>query len=179
MQTQSFYTYLITPAVTILGFIVNYKLTIKNFERELNKKQTDMSLNKLVDIPKNILDLFDKIVSDTISQEQMLDEFSNLIKHIFAYGSEDSIKILSAMQQHNYTTTNNNSGAGNPYKINAYYIILACQVKFDLTGIKINPNYWYRLKLNDYETNLDIKRVFIEANNEIVRELDLDKFLKI
>lgn len=176
MQPQ-LYTYLITPAVTILGFIVNFKLTKQNFERELNKKQTDMSLNKLVDIPKNILDLYDKIVNNTINQKQMLSEFSNLMTTIFAYGSEDSIKILSSMQQHNYTKNNNGEGA--PQKLNAYFIILVCQVKFDLTGIKVNPEYWYRLKLSDYETNLDIKQDFIKANNEIVTELDLDKFLKI
>lgn len=174
---QQFYIYLITPAVTAFGFIINYILTKKSFERELDKKQTDMALNKLVDIPKNILDLFDKIVDNSLDLQQILAEFSNITKTIFAYGSEDSIKILSAMQQHNYT--DNNRGEGNPQRLNAYFIILVCQVKFDLTGIKVNPNYWYRLKISDYETNLDMKRAFIEANNEIVRELDLDKFFKI
>lgn len=174
---QQFYTSLITPAVTVLGFIVNYILTKKNFERELNKKQADMALNKLVDTPKNILDLFDKMVSGSINQDQILDEFSNIMKTIFAYGSKDAIKILSTMQQYNYTSTQNRNG--DPQKLNAYFILLVCQVKYDLTGIKVTPDYWYKLKLNDYESNLSIKQNLITSNNAIVNELDLNKFLKI
>lgn len=178
MQSQQqFFTSLITPAVTVLGFIVNYMLTKKNFERELNKKQTDMALNKLVDTPKNILDLFDKMVSASITQDQLLDEFSNLMKTLFSYGSKDAIKILSTMQQYNYT--NNKTGKCDPQRLNAYFILLVCQVKYDLTGIKITPDYWYRLKLNDFETNLEINKKLVSSNNNIVKELDLDKFLKI
>ena len=63
-----------------------------------------------------------------------------------------------------------------PNDIIAYYILLLCQVKYDLTGIKINPQYWFRMRLTDYQK---LKDNLNSANNKIVKELKLDKFLKI
>lgn len=61
-------------------------------------------------------------------------------------------------------------------KIIVYYILLICQVKYDLTGIEINPEYWYGMRLTDYakiKFNLD------EVNNDVVKRLKLQKFLYI
>lgn len=53
---------------------------------------------------------------------------------------------------------------------------MAAQIKFDVTGIYVNPEVWFRMRLTDYEKNRDeIKK----ANNQLVKELDLSYKLKI
>lgn len=78
------------------------------------------------------------------------------------------------MQQLNYRLADNNADADKAEVI-PYYILLLCQIKYDLTGIKINPEYWFRMRLSDYSTmEKDLKR----ATNKIVEKLKLDTFLK-
>lgn len=79
------------------------------------------------------------------------------------------------MQELNYEL-NGNLESAEKNKIIAYYILLICQIKYDLTGIEINPQYWYRMRLTDYkktQTALD------KANNDVVNGLSLSKFLLI
>jgi hypothetical protein len=87
-----------------------------------------------------------------------------------------TIKILGAFQQNNYAMT---QGNGDKQKAIAYFILLTCQIRYDLTGIEISPDSWYKIKINDYETNIENKIKFINATNEIVEELNLKEFMKI
>lgn len=161
----------ISPAVTIIGLIVTYILTTKTIQKEVENKKTNISLDELAKVPHNLLLLMEDMLKGTPG---FLDEFINIVAKIFAYGSKEAIKIAANMQEYNYLY--NGKEHFNPFRLMAYFIILTCQIKYDLTGQKINPEYWYKIKITDYQ---DKKAIFISANNAIVDELELDSFLII
>lgn len=163
---------LVPSIITIIGFLINILITKNSIKEEVVKKKTDIALEKLSDVPFEILELLDNILAKK-AIDYTLQSFKKLTSKIFSYGSEDAIKIVSAMQQHNYISLGKNI---NDYKVMCYYILLCCQIKYDLTGIEICPGYWFKLKINDYKKKYkDIN----DANNEIVSELNLKNFLII
>ena len=49
-------------------------------------------------------------------------------------------------------------------------------MKYDLTGVEINPEFWYRMRLTDYSA---LKDELDRITNEIVERLNLQPFLRI
>lgn len=168
------YFFMIVPSlVTIIGFVVNYRITKQNIFNEISKKKASIHLDKLADVPEQIMRLVNNIGNVDI------EAFNSLAYKVFSYGSLDSIKILSSMQQHNYINAGKKVDKHSRFKLMGYFILLACQIKYDITNIKVSPSYWYRLKLTDYETNLEVKRIIINATNEIIDELDLNESFRV
>lgn len=159
----------IPAIVTIFGFIINYFLTTNNIKKEIIKKKSDVFLDSLSNAPLEILEILTDIIN---AKDNYSEKLSTLINKIFAYGTEDSIKIISNMQQYLYSGPKSSESA----KLISYFILLACQLKYDLTGIEIRPDYWCKLKLTDYNTT---KENIARFTNEIVNELELKDFLKI
>lgn len=168
----------IPAVVTIIGFIVTYFLNKRNFKEEVNKAKVSTTLEKISDLPYKILTLMDIMLQKEKPknhEQTNLKLFQELMSLTFAYASKEAIMLVTNMQETNYLLSSN------PDKVNkndiiAYYILLACQVKYDLTGIKINPEYWYRMRLTDYKT---MKENLDKATNKIVRELQLEDFLLV
>lgn len=176
--TWNYLSIIIPSSVTILGFIINYYQTKRNMRNEIIKKKTNIHLEKLSDIPEKALVFLDDILSKKIYINP--DDFYPLVRKVFSYGSIESITILSSMQQHNYTDYKNKSeDTYEVYKLMAYIVLLVCQIKFDITDIIVSPELWYRIKLNDYEENLENKKLIVKANNDIVSKLKLNKEFKI
>ena len=142
-------TSVVTSIISIIGFVVTYKSMKRNFKEELEKEKTSIHIEKMSSIPYKILELMDTI---------------------YAYGSENAIKIAATMQKENYTLTN--KGIYNKYRVMSMYILLATQIKCDVTGIRVSPEFWLQMKITDYENN---KSEFKKANNDIVEELNLEK----
>lgn len=164
----------ITALVTIIGFIVTYFLNKRNFKEEVKKEKVNANLEKLSDIPYKIQALLDTIL-DKKNDKAILNSFKELMASIFAYGSKESIALVAHMQELNYALSARPDSVDKSEVI-AHYILLLCQVKYDLTGIEINPQYWYRMRLNDYAK---MKSSLDRATNKIVADLGLDPFLKV
>ncbi len=171
---------IIVPAlVTIIGFVVNFFLTRNSIRREVEKKKSNIALEELSKVPLEVIQILDEILDNRNKNnykiKETLNRFKGLMAKIFAYGTKDSIKIVSNMQEHNYKLQDTIIGKVD-YKVIAYYILLACQIKYDLTGVEVNPEYWYKMRLTDYQS----KRIEIDnANNDIVKELNLNESLLI
>lgn len=170
---------IILPAlVTIIGFIVNFFLTRNSIRREIEKKKSNIALEELSKVPLEVMQILDEILDNRNKNNKIketLNRFKGLMAKIFAYGTKDSIKIVSNMQEYNYKLQDTTLQKAD-YKVIAYYIILACQIKYDLTGVKVNPEYWYKMRLTDYQN----KRLEIDsANNDIVKSLGLNESLLI
>lgn len=168
----------IPAVVTIIGFVVTYFLNKRNFKEEVNKAKVNTTLEKISDLPYKILTLMDTMLQkDKVKgQEQFnLKSFQEIMSLTFAYGSKEAIAIVSSIQEANYLLSNEPSKI-DKNEIMAYYILLACQVKYDLTGIKINPEYWYRMRITDYKK---MKKDLDKATNRVVNKLQLDDFLSI
>lgn len=164
----------ITAGVTILGFVVTYFLNKRNFKAEVDKQKLNIHLDKIAEIPYKIQELMD-IIIEKKSDKTILSKFKELMTSIFAYGSKDAIALIANMQELNYSLAHN-TDRPDKNKVIAYYILLLCQVKYDLTGIEINPEFWYRMRINDYSSK---QNSFVPANNEIVKQLQLKNFLLI
>ena len=62
------------------------------------------------------------------------------------------------------------------YRAISLYTLLATQIKYDVTGIVVSPEFWLQMKLNDYSVS---KSEFKKANNLIVKELNLKSEFKV
>lgn len=107
-------------------------------------------------------------IMQTGGKGDLLNDFTSLMDTIYAYGSKEAIKIAATMQKENYTLRNTVSF--NKYRAISMYILLATQIKSDVTGIRVSPELWLEMKITDYANNKD---EFKKVNNDIVRELKL------
>lgn len=108
-------------------------------------------------------------------QKQVTDKIEEISKIIVVYGSINSIKILSEMKQYIFALYTKAEQSGD-FKLFGYLTLLICQIKYDLTGIECSPEYWYKIKISDYEKD---RCKYKETTNEIVKDLRLENFLKI
>ena len=109
------------------------------------------------------------------AQQSLVDKMTILLNTIYAYGSVNAIKIVSSMQKLNYSLRPNSTNEER-WIIIAHMILLASQVKKDVTNITVNPKKWFEMKITDYETN---RQIFDPVVNKVVRELGLDEKFKI
>lgn len=158
---------------TLIGFAVTIYTFKRSLKNELIKTQNSITLDQVRDLPYEVLDNFDKLNDDSYNEEQRLKDFSSVMKKIYAYGSKDSICIISKMQEENYQQLCIESNKLRPM---CFYILLVTQIKFDVTGDAVSPELWYKMKINDYHKNKTKIKI---ANNEIVSELHLNKNFKI
>lgn len=198
-------TALVTGIISIIGFIVTNVSMRKSFKNELMRQRDGVALEKMATIPYETLDFYDITVKlsrtdkelknysgDNLTRQQMiekkkleeekkqldaqlLEKMNYLYNTIYAYGSPTAIKIVSKIQSTNYIL-GENATKSERLQILAYMILLATQVKKDVTAITVNPQYWLQLRITDYH----IKHAEIdEALNKAVDELKLDKEFKI
>ncbi len=166
---QNFWGIIIAPVVTIIGFIFTYFLNKRNYKEEITKQKQNINLDKSADLPYKIQTLLDTLLKNKDKNieknTEIFDSFQSLMAEIFAYGSSNAISITVNLYELTYASGGKEK---KPNDIIAYYILLLCQVKYDLTGIKINPQYWFRMRLTDYQK---LKDNLNSANNKIVKEL--------
>ena len=158
----------ITAIVTILGFIISYRLNSRRVKEEILKYKASKTLDKLEDMPRRILSLIDSIRRSQNSVIALQEEYLDILNQVFCYGSHDAVRIASTMQQYIYSL---HEGKNNN-RVVAYYVLLICQIRYDLSGEIISPNEWYRMRMSEYENDsLRLK----EMNNDIVKQLQLNK----
>ncbi|MBS6951402.1 MAG: hypothetical protein ACLR8N_12595 [Lachnospiraceae bacterium] len=107
-------------------------------------------------------------------QGDILNDFISLMNTVYAYGSEKAILIAATMQKENYEKAKTKQFE--KYRAISLYTLLATQIKYDVTGIVVSPEFWLQMKLNDYSVS---KSEFKKANNLIVKELNLKSEFKV
>jgi len=167
------------PAVvTIAGLWLAYRSHKRGFDEALRQQKHDVQLEKISDMPHKVQIILNDLINTNKTKNVPVDRFNNLLAEIFAYGSKDAIALVAGMQEINFKAAKNpkimNSEHGN--RLIAYYILLTCQMKYDLTGTEVNPDFWFRMKFKDYD---DMKRKLAPLSNEIVKEHSLSDFLLI
>lgn len=169
-------TALVTGIISIIGFLVTNVSMRKSFKNELTKQRDSIALEKMSTMPFEVLDLMDRMIKaeNEWDKNVELDNFKKMMNGIYSYGSEKAISLVALMQKENYAAKGNKEQMNN-FRIMSSYVLLATQIKFDVTGIYVNPEFWFRMRITDYEKN---RREIQKANNLLVKELDLsDKLL--
>lgn len=170
-------TAIVTSVISIIGFIVTNVSMRKNFKNELIKQRDSIALEKMATMPFEVLELMDRMikVKNFQNDKRELENFKKMMNEIYSYGSEKAISLVSLMQKENYAA-NGDATKMDKYRLMSSYVLLATQIKFDVTGVYVNPELWFRMRITDYENN---KTEIKKANNLLVRELDLCDKLKI
>ena len=147
--------------------IITLGIVSKMISTELKKKKNEIYLRQLEEVLK---------VVATASREPSEENNKIVLHKVLELGSEKSIIIATELKKRGMTITNFEQL---DYEFIAYYPILFCQIKFELSGIKVNPLSWYLLAISgEFLTDAEIAK-YKNANNKIVTELKLDKFLLI
>lgn len=177
-------TALVTGIISIIGFIVTNASMKKDFKNELKKQRDSVALEKMSTMPYEILELMDEMfesvkVKNENQKKRIVDKnyerFKEIMNKIYSYGSEDAIKIVSLMQKENYEA-NGNTDNMNKYRNISVYVLLATQIKYDVTEILVNTELWMQMRLTDYAAN---KEKIKQEMNKLVDELELRKEFKI
>ena len=206
MTIKDWLTILIPASGTLIGFIVTYFSLRKSFKDEIRKQKSNIALEKMSTVPFETLDLYETMMAPTKIQKQIneienkkqlsntdriniqklnnqirevqeliLNKMTKLYNTIYAYGSANAIKIVSSMQKINYSLGPDSTNE-EKWIIMAHMILLASQVKKDVTNITINPQKWFEMKITDYEEN---REIFDPLINKVVEKLELDQKFKI
>lgn len=175
--------------VSTVGFLVTYfmsrknlkdelALTEKEFQNELSKQRSDKRLELMASAPYDALALMQGIIDSGKNKKhsspdaKLIEKQNDLYFKVYAYGSPSSLHILSCMQSENYQVNTNNTVPTNAHRLICYYILLASQLRMDVTGETVNPEEWFKMKFSDYHKT---KALFADANNQLVTELNLSK----
>lgn len=171
-------TAIVTGIISIIGFIVTNLSMRKNFKNELIQQRDSLALEKMATMPFRVLDLMDRMTKakkNGWDEKNELKNFQDIMNEIYSYGSVEAISLVALMQKENYAA-NGNPDKMNYFRVMSSYVLLATQIKFDVTGTYVNPELWFRMRLTDFVENREnIKK----ENNKLVDELNLNCKMKI
>lgn len=184
METKDYLTIIIPSLVTLLGFIVSFRLKKREYIQNIQKYKLEKQLSDLYGIQKDVLNYVDMLCylfAFPDKKPEGFDELQNKINTIvICAGSEDAVKLIVYIRNLIFSGKDDHIELSNRELI-AAYVLLAMQIKFDTTGIKTSPNTWY---IGKYTTQKmielsDFYNESINAVNNIVEELQLSDFFKI
>lgn len=175
MDLNAWLTITVPTIISVIGFVVTFVSLSKSFKNELNKQRMGIHIDKMSTLPYDILKLLDTMIQTrNQNQEITVQEINNLLNNIYAYGSEKAIQLAALMQKENYRNAESPESM-NTYKVMSLYILLATQIKYDVTGIIISPAFWFQMRITDYENN---KELFKTETNQLIKNLKMeDDFL--
>lgn len=163
----------VTVLITVIGFVVTYLLTKKNFKDEIKKSKITLAAKQIQTLPYDICQLMDAMIKGT--QDDIVKQYGSILSKVLAYGSSQAVKIAIKMQRMSYDSTSA-SRLDDRLPMFAAYSLLITQLKFDLTSEIIPPESWFQLRMNDYEK---IQTKMRKSINYLIKELDLNNAFRV
>lgn len=160
---------IITVLVTIVGFIITYFMTKKNFEDEVKKDKITHTAEAIQTLPYDICQMMDSMIKKKDYSAEQVEQYGKMLSKVLAYGSKDAVSIAIRMQQLVYTL--NERPADEKYSALAAYALLITQLKYDLTSEIISPESWFQLRMTNYSK---IQSSMKSTINGLICELDLN-----
>lgn len=164
----------ISSILTIIGFIATFLITKYSCKREIEKLRKEKMMEKIEDIPMKLMNVMyeiQKSKNDSTVIKKSSEKLVEIMHTILAYCGNDSVKIASYIQQGAYTNSFKN------WEILCSYSILVSQLKYDLTGEYVSPEFYFKIKITDYSSKMRAQVKF--DNNKIVKQLKLSEKLLI
>lgn len=173
MSLNEWLLIVIPAGISIIGFSLTIFLTTRSVKTEIKKQKTTLALDEMVKIPSKILDIFNSmVIKGKKNIPELTESLSKIYSTIFAYGSIESIRVVSALQQEGYLSEKGQIEK-NAYRILSLYILLVTQIKYDVTGVYVSPSYYFKMKMSDYDTT---KEEYSSAVKSLVKELELSNY---
>lgn len=166
---------IVTIFITILGFVITYFMTKKNFRDEIQKDKIALASQEIQTLPYDICQLMDGMIKNGAKkQDAFVKEYGAILSKVLAYGSKDAVKVAVKMQQMSYDAAR--EGKSDHNRLLAAYSLLITQLKYDLTSEVISPESWFQLRITDYTP---IQSEMKNQINSIVDEIELSKSFKV
>lgn len=163
----------VSLAVAIIGFafsVINLRFNYKN---SLALKKDDLRITKMSEMPYEVLSILDLSMNP---QAFDINRYKKMMNTIYSYGSPDAIKICAEMNQAAFDNAGKPKDSRDNNKMIALYMLLATQIKADVTQIEVSPKELQQIRLTDYAKHKDALK---QANNEYVKTLGLSNSLLI
>lgn len=172
---------LVPSGISILGFIITYKLTNKNLKDEIKKFKYTMMIENNKEILEDLVTFIDETQVGKFNNVKNLNAFTN---KVYAFGSTDLIRIYADYRQMIYRLEKENKNSKNKSGMNstlplAYFTLMITQTKFDFTGEITPPSEIFRIWLRDYESNENNKKSINNDINILVDKLKLNENFKV
>lgn len=157
---------IISPILTIVGMFVTFFVTKYSCKKDIEKLKKEKIIAKTENLPADLLDLMYEIQKNpNMSKQKIADKFTKIIHSILAYASNDAVKIAAFIQENTY------KDGFKGWELLSAYSILISQLKYDLTGEIISPDFYFKIKITDYE---EIKTAVNTDINNIIKKLNLN-----
>lgn len=170
--------------IQLIGFGITIYLELKTQKYEMQKIKTEQQLSDLYGLQKEVLVLV-RIIERLLSGDKdAFGEYNGLWSKIYntvlCSGSEDAVKIAVYIDELIAHSLDDKIDLPHS-RLLAPYIVLAMQLKFDVTGIETSPKAWYLGKYTS-QRMLSLGSFYedsIAAINDVVNKLKLAKFLSV
>jgi len=159
--------------ITIVGFLITFFITKYSCKKDIDKIRKEKMMEKIQDVPMKLLDLMYSFQKNNNPQNliKTTDEFAKILHSILSYCGNHAVKIISYIQENSYNNT------FKKFELLSSYSILVSQLKYDLIGEFVSPEFYFKIKIKDY--NESMKSEIKSEVNIIVRKLDLSSKLLI
>lgn len=176
---------IIVPSiVTVLGFFISNRISKKEFNQHIQEIKFEKQLANMYELPKDVFTFIDMIGMLYVPPHKAPEGFDELKDKIYTTvicsGSEDAMKIMVHIRE--TLSAGIDDGIEIPAsRLIAGYVLLAMQIKYDVTGIENSPLTWYSGRFTSQkmlEAGPFYEASIIDINN-IVNQLNLKSFLRI
>lgn len=152
---------------------------LKKRKSEIYKDELKIIFDDLIDILERLIKI--RGMSEDFEEDDFIKETLNqlnvLVRKILLYGSKETIKILSYLQEVSYKNYNNKGKyEEDDFVVIVLIVMVICQLKKDIIGEKISPKLIYKTL---FINNSEMIRKYKKYNNNVVDKLKLKSFLKI
>ena len=166
--------WLISILITIVGLLITSRNIKRNFKNEIVKTKQEVSISEMQSIPYDLFTLMGEMSEETKKGSEKYSKknfqaYKSIMAKILCYGSCDAINIATHTQRNAYKTFPESI----QWTVLILYSLLIVQIKFDLTGIVISPESYFKIKISDYETKM--KNDVRNEINRLVGLLNLNK----
>lgn len=183
MEVVDFLQMFIQSTVTLVGFYLVYRFNLKQTEYKNKTEYKLRQCNELLEKIISVIDAFNKKIAQASDEDSNfnLHETMNEVRFLVTcFGSLNALKIMKYIDQLIYMGIDDEEEIPSD-RINAAFVVLLMQIRYDITGIKSSPALWY---VGEFTSKIMMKNSnYIEDSfnyiNQIVLELKLPSFLKV
>ena len=141
------------------------ELQIDNYYRAISGKNIEQLFSDWTDL------IFDLEKINNIPEKKRNEKINKMFKNVIIYGSEETVRLASILQQYNYRTLGNVAGERNPYELMYLGVTVICSIKKDFTGHEVKPEQLLDIKINDMHKD-EVKMKFKSAKNVVEKIIE-------
>jgi len=119
------------------------ELQIDNYYRSISGKSIEKLFSDWTDL------ILDSEKINKTPEKRRYEKLNQMIKDVIIYGSAETVRLASILQQYNFRTLENIDDERNPYELMYLGAIVICSMKKDFTGHEIQPEQLFDIKIKD------------------------------